>query len=45
MIQLITKQGFEKNSESYIRTAIFYNDDGTTFEKTFTSMDLKKALS
>ncbi|MEK5238931.1 GNAT family N-acetyltransferase [Paenibacillus sp. FSL L8-0470] len=45
MIKLITKQGYEAISEPYIKTAIFYNDDGTTYEKTYSRIDLKRSLS
>jgi GNAT superfamily N-acetyltransferase len=45
MIKLITKFGYEAISEPYSRTALFYNEDGTTFEKTYTRIDLKRPLS
>ena len=45
MIKLITKHGYEAISEPYIKTAIFYNDDGTTYEKTYSRIDLKRSLS
>ncbi|OAB25882.1 acetyltransferase [Paenibacillus macquariensis subsp. defensor] len=45
MIKLITKHGYEAISEPYIKTAIFYNDDGTTCEKTYSRIDLKRSLS
>jgi N-acetylglutamate synthase-like GNAT family acetyltransferase len=45
MIKLISMLGYEKISEPYSRTALFYNEDGTTFEKTYTRIDLKRSLS
>jgi N-acetylglutamate synthase-like GNAT family acetyltransferase len=45
MIKLITKLRYEKLTESYSRTALFHNEDGTTIEKTYTRIDLKKTLS
>jgi GNAT superfamily N-acetyltransferase len=45
MIKLISKHGYDAMSEQYLKTAIFYNPDGTTFDKTYTRIDLKKLLS
>jgi GNAT superfamily N-acetyltransferase len=45
MIKLITKLGYEAISEPYKKTAIFHNDDGTTHEKTYSRIDLKKSLN
>lgn len=45
MIKLITKHEYEAISELYIKNAIFYNDDGTTYEKTYSRIDLKTSLS
>lgn len=44
MIQLITKLGYEAVSEPYTKHAIFYNEDGTPYETTYTRIDLKKLL-
>ena len=44
MIKLIKKQGYEAISEPYIKKAIFFNDDGTSYDKTYTRIDLKKLL-
>lgn len=45
MIKLITKLGYEVICEPYIKTATFYNNNGTTYEKTYSRIDLKKTLS
>jgi GNAT superfamily N-acetyltransferase len=45
MIKLIKKHGYDAMSEQYLKTAIFYNPDGTTINKTYTRIDLKKLLS
>ena len=45
MIKLITKHGYEAISEPYLKSAIFYNKDGTTYDKTYTRIDLKKLLN
>lgn len=45
MIKLITKHGYKAISEPYKKTAIFYNDDGTTYEKTYSRIDLKRSFS
>jgi GNAT superfamily N-acetyltransferase len=44
MISLIKRHGYQPISEEYIKTAIFYNEDGTTYIKTYTRIDLKKLL-
>lgn len=44
MIKLIKKQGYEAISEPYIKKAISFNDDGTSYDKTYTRIDLKKLL-
>jgi GNAT superfamily N-acetyltransferase len=44
MINLITKLGYEAISKPYSKSAIFYNDDGTKYEKTYTRIDLKRSL-
>lgn len=44
MIKLIQRHGYEAISTPYSKTATFYNVDGTTFEKTYTRIDLKKPL-
>ncbi|WP_419873312.1 GNAT family N-acetyltransferase [Candidatus Pristimantibacillus sp. PTI5] len=45
MIKLITKLGYSAISEPYIKSAIFYNDEGAAYEKTYTRIDMKKLLS
>ena len=45
MIKLIQKHGYEAISEPYIKEAVFYNDDGTTYNKTYTRINLKKLLN
>lgn len=45
MIKLIKKHGYEAISDPYLKKAIFYNDDGTTYHKTYTRIDLKKLLN
>jgi len=45
MIKLITKHGYEAISEPYLKSAIFYNQNGTTYEKTYTRIDLKRLLN
>ncbi|MGI8386603.1 GNAT family N-acetyltransferase [Robertmurraya sp. P23] len=44
MIKLICKHGYEPISEPYLKKALFYNDNGTTYNKTYTRIDLKKLL-
>ncbi|MEQ6353146.1 GNAT family N-acetyltransferase [Lysinibacillus sp. M3] len=45
MIQLISKHGYGPISNPYFKKAIFYNDDGTTYNKTYTRINLKKLLN
>ena len=45
MIKLIGKHGYEPISDPYLKKAIFYNDDGTTYNKAYTRIDLKKLLN
>jgi len=45
MIQLISQHGYEPISNTYLKKAVFYNDDGTTYNKTYTRIDLKKLLN
>ncbi|MFJ7826289.1 GNAT family N-acetyltransferase [Psychrobacillus sp. NPDC096623] len=45
MIKLITKLGYKEVSEPYLKSAVFYNEDGTTYDKTYTRIDLKKVLN
>ena len=45
MIKLIKKHGYEAISEPYSKEAVFYNDDGTTYNKTYKRIDLKKLLN
>ncbi len=45
MIKLIRKLGYEEISGPYSKTAIFYNEDGTIYEKTYSRIDFKKKLS
>ncbi|WP_370046543.1 GNAT family N-acetyltransferase [Lysinibacillus sp. RC79] len=45
MIKLISKHGYKPISDPYFKKAIFYNDDGTTYNKTYKRIDLKKLLN
>lgn len=45
MIKLIRKHGYEPISETYIKKALFYKDDGSAYNKTYTRIDLKKLLN
>ena len=45
MIKLIKRHGYEAISEPYIKKAVFFNSDGTPYDKTYTRMDLKKLLT
>ncbi|WP_234987180.1 hypothetical protein [Bacillus sinesaloumensis] len=45
MIKLIGKHGFKPISEPYLKKAIFYHEDGATYNKTYTRIDLKKLLN
>lgn len=44
MISLIKRHGYQPISEEYLKTAIFYNEDGTIYNKTYSRIDLKKLL-
>lgn len=45
MIELIKRHGYEAISEPYFKKAVFFNNDGTSYDKTYTRMDLKKLLN
>jgi N-acetylglutamate synthase-like GNAT family acetyltransferase len=45
MIRLITRLGYKAITDPYLKTAVFYNEDGTSYETTYTRIDLKKALN
>ncbi|PQP81744.1 N-acetyltransferase [Paenibacillus sp. PCH8] len=45
MIKLISKHGYSAISEPYSKDAIYYNEDGSGYEKTYTRIDFKKILS
>ncbi|MEK3981489.1 GNAT family N-acetyltransferase [Psychrobacillus sp. FSL K6-2836] len=45
MIKLINKHGYEAISDTYIKKATFYNDDGTTYDNTYTRIDFMKLLN
>ncbi|MFD2445499.1 GNAT family N-acetyltransferase [Bacillus sp. CGMCC 1.16607] len=45
MIKLIKSHGYEAISEPYLKNAVFYNDDGSAYDKTYTRIDFKKVLS
>lgn len=44
MIKLISEHGYHANSEPYTKQAVCYNEDGTSYEKTYIRIDLKKQL-
>jgi GNAT superfamily N-acetyltransferase len=44
MISLIKRLGYDPFSEPYLKTAIYYNENGTTYDKTYTRIDFKKLL-
>ncbi|GGH49396.1 hypothetical protein GCM10008014_13840 [Paenibacillus silvae] len=44
MIKLVSAHGYHAISESYTKQAIYYNEDGTSYEKTYIRIDLKKQL-
>jgi len=44
MIKLISKYGYHAISEPYSKQAVYYNEDGSSYEKTYIRMDLKKQL-
>lgn len=45
MMQLITRLGYQAVTEPYLRTAVFYKEDGTEYETTYTRVDLHKQLN
>ncbi|MBY0217752.1 GNAT family N-acetyltransferase [Paenibacillus illinoisensis] len=45
MIKLITKHGYKRITEPYSKRALFHNEDGTTYEQTYTRVDLKRSLN
>ncbi|CAI6052330.1 hypothetical protein PAECIP112173_01443 [Paenibacillus sp. JJ-100] len=44
MIKLISKHGYQAISEPYPKKAVYYNEDGSSYEKEYIRMDLKKKL-
>lgn len=44
MIQLVTRIGYQAVTEPYLKTAVFYKEDGTAYETTYTRVDLQKQL-
>jgi hypothetical protein len=44
MIHLITKLNYHPICEPYVKTAVFYKEDGTASNHTYTRIDLKKIL-
>lgn len=44
MVQLVTTLQYVGISEPYGKSAIYYNEDGTTYEKTYMRVDFKKKL-
>ncbi|MBB6021757.1 GNAT superfamily N-acetyltransferase [Paenibacillus sp. JGP012] len=44
MIKLISAHGYHAISEPYTKQAVYYNEDGTSYEKTYIRIDLKKQL-
>ncbi|MEK4849794.1 GNAT family N-acetyltransferase [Paenibacillus sp. FSL H7-0756] len=45
MIQLVTRLGYQAVTEPYLKTAIFYKEDGTAYETTYTRIDWQKRLN
>lgn len=45
MVKLIKKHNYRTITEPYLKNAIFYNDDGSSYDKTYTRIDLKKLLN
>ena len=45
MIKLIKRHGYEEITEPYIKKAVFFNNEGTPYDKTYTRIDLKKLLT
>ncbi|WP_274310136.1 GNAT family N-acetyltransferase [Solibacillus daqui] len=44
MVRLVTTLYYVAISEPYEKSAIYYNEDGTTYEKTYLRVDFKKKL-
>ncbi len=44
MIKLMIKLGYEAISTPYSKSAIYYKEDGTTYDKTYTRIDFKKVF-
>ncbi|MGF7050321.1 GNAT superfamily N-acetyltransferase [Paenibacillus sp. DS2015] len=44
MIKLISKHGYYAISAPYSKNAIYFNEDGSSFKKTYKRIDLKKLL-
>jgi N-acetylglutamate synthase-like GNAT family acetyltransferase len=44
MIHLITKLNYHPICEPYVKTAVFYKEDGTAYNHTYTRIDLNKIL-
>ncbi|PYE49167.1 GNAT family N-acetyltransferase [Paenibacillus barcinonensis] len=44
MIKLISAHGYHAISKPYTKQAVYYNDDDTSYEKTYIRIDLKKQL-
>lgn len=44
MIKLISKHGYHAISKPYSKQAIYYKEDGSSYEKTYIRMDLKKQV-
>lgn len=44
MVKLMKTHSYETISDPYIKKAIFYNTDGSSYDKTYIRIDLKKLL-
>ncbi|WP_366295542.1 GNAT family N-acetyltransferase [Paenibacillus sp. AN1007] len=44
MIKLITSHGYQAITEPYTKEAVYYNEDGSGYKKTYIRVDLKKQL-
>ncbi|KAA8785895.1 GNAT superfamily N-acetyltransferase [Paenibacillus sp. 4624] len=44
MIKLISEHGYHAISEPYSKHAVYHNEDGSSYDKTYIRMDLKKQL-
>ena len=44
MVQLVTALGYKAICEPYKKSAIYYYEDGTTYDKTYMRIDYKKGL-